>query len=104
VVLVNTDLSSTHTVSFAGTNPPQGTVTVRQVAPPALDSLNEAATGTPTNHTAATVTQTQTTVTNPSNITLPAFSATALDFSVGVAAQPARLSGKVAITGKTSVQ
>jgi hypothetical protein len=105
VVLVNTDLSSSHTVTFAGTPLPTGTVTVRQVAPPTLDSLNEAATGTPTNHTAATVVATTTTVSSPSSIALPAFSATALDFSTGSApAPPAQLSGKVAIRGKTSVQ
>jgi hypothetical protein len=105
VVLVNTDIASTHTVTFAGTPMPTGTVTVRQVAPPTLDSLNEAATGTPTNHTAASVTQTTTTVSNPTSITLPAFSATALDFSTaGSAAVSTRISGKAAITGKTSVQ
>jgi hypothetical protein len=103
IVLVNTDLASSHTVSFAGTNPPTGTVTVRQVAPPTLDSMNEAATGSATNHTAATVAQTTTTASSPASIVLPAFSATALDYSTSTIQPPVAFAGKVVISGNASV-
>jgi hypothetical protein len=90
LVLINTDLSSNHTVSFSGTNPPAGTVTQRQYAPGALDDMNEAPTGTATNLTAATVSIETTTLSSPSSISLPPFSVTALDYtSTGVTAAAA---------------
>jgi hypothetical protein len=91
LVLINTDLSSSHTLSFAGTNPPEGTVTQRQYAPGALDDMNEAPVGTATNLTPATVAIETTTLSSPASITLPPFSATALDYSttgLTVAATP----------------
>ena len=76
LVLINTDLSSSHTISFAGTNPPSGTVTQRQYAPSALDSMNEAPTGTATNLTAATVAIGTSTLSSPGSISLPPYSIT----------------------------
>jgi hypothetical protein len=81
LVLINTDLSSSHTIGFAGTNPPQGTVTQRQFAPAELDDMNEAPTGTATNLTPDTVAIEMSTLSSPGSITLPPFSATALDYS-----------------------
>jgi LysM repeat protein len=81
LVLINTDLSGSHTVSFAGTNPPIGTVTQRQYAPAALDDMNEAPTGTATNQTQATVAIDTSTLSSPSSISLPPFSVTALDYT-----------------------
>jgi LysM repeat protein len=86
LVLINTDLTSSHTISFSGTNPPQGTVTQRQYAPAGLDDMNEAPSGTVTNHAAATVALETTTLSSPGSITLPPYSVTALDYTVsGVA-------------------
>jgi len=86
LVLINTDLTSSHTIGFSGTNPPQGTVTQRQYAPAELDDMNEAPTGTATNRTPATVALETSTLSSPASITLPPYSATALDYTVsGVA-------------------
>ena len=82
IVLINSDLTGAHTVSFAGTNPPAGSVTVRQLAPPSLDSLNEAATGHVTNATPATMATATSTVSNPASLTLPPHSVTAIDYNV----------------------
>jgi hypothetical protein len=81
LVLINTDLSSSHAIGFSGTNPPQGTVTQRQYAPAALDDMNEAPTGTTTNLTPATVAIDTSTLSSPGSITLPPFSVTALDYT-----------------------
>ena len=81
LVLINTDLSASHTISFAGTNPPQGTVTQRQYAPAALDDMNETATGVLSNMAPATVAIETSTLSSPSSITLPPYSATALDYT-----------------------
>jgi LysM repeat protein len=87
LVLINTDLSNSHTINFGGTNPPYGTVTVRQFAPTDLDDMNEAPTGTASNHAQATVSLESSTVSNPTSITLPPYSATALDYTAqGLAA------------------
>ncbi|MDR3659488.1 MAG: chitobiase/beta-hexosaminidase C-terminal domain-containing protein, partial [Mycobacterium sp.] len=83
VVLINTDLTASHTVSFAGTNPPAGAVTQRQYAPASLDSLNEAPTGTVSNQTAATVAVETSSLSSPGSITLPPHSVTALDYTTG---------------------
>ena len=81
LVLINTDLSASHTIGFAGTNPPQGTVTQRQYAPAALDDMNETATGVLSNMAPATVAIETSTLSSPSSITLPPYSATALDYT-----------------------
>ncbi len=91
LVLINTDLSSSHAISFSGTNPPQGTVTQRQYAPAALDDMNETATGVLTNLAPATVAIETSTLSSPGSITLPPYSATALDYTAGgvtAAAEP----------------
>jgi hypothetical protein len=81
LVLINTDLSSSHTISFGGTNPPTGAVTQRQYSPGALDDMNESPTNTLTNLTAATVAINTTSLSSPASVTLPPFSVTALDYA-----------------------
>ncbi|MGD0097346.1 MAG: chitobiase/beta-hexosaminidase C-terminal domain-containing protein, partial [Terracidiphilus sp.] len=81
LVLINTDLSASHTIGFSGTNPPQGTVTQRQYAPAALDDMNEAHSGSVTNLAPATVAIETSTLSSPGSITLPPYSATALDYT-----------------------
>lgn len=83
LVLINTDLSNSHTITFAGTSPPQGAITQRQIAPDALDDMNEAPSGYVSAHTPARVATKTTTLLNPASITLPHFSVTALDYSTG---------------------
>jgi hypothetical protein len=82
LVLINTDLTSSHNLNFGGINPPAGTVTERQYAPGALDDMNEAATGTATNLTPSKVASKTTTIAGPASITLPPYSVTALDYTV----------------------
>jgi hypothetical protein len=82
LVLINTDLTSSHNLSFGGINPPAGTVTQRQFAPGALDDMNEAATGTATNLTPSKVAIKTTTIAGPTSISLPPYSVTALDYTV----------------------
>ena len=106
LVLINTDLSSSHTISFSGTNPPQGTVTQRQYAPAALDDMNEAPSGTVTNQTQATVALETSTLSSPSSITLPPYSVTALDYTTGgvtTAATPTFLPAAGTYTASQSV-
>jgi LysM repeat protein len=81
LVLINTDLTSSHNLSFGGINPPAGTVTERQLAPSELDDMNEAATGSATNLTRASVSIDTSTLSSPSSISLPPFSVTALDYT-----------------------
>jgi hypothetical protein len=85
IVLINTDLTTSHALSFAGTNPPAGTVTVRQYAPPSLDSMNESPSGTSSYTSQATVALSTSRVTNPGSLTLPPYSVTALDWNVPLA-------------------
>jgi hypothetical protein len=80
LVLINTDLTNSHKLSFGGINPPAGTVTQRQYAPSTLNLMNEAPTGTATNQTVSTTSIDTTTLSSPSSITLPPFSVTALDY------------------------
>ena len=88
LVLINTDLTDSHPLSFDGNNLPAGTVTKRQFAPSSLNDMNEAPSGTATNQTAATTSIQTTTLTDPSSITLPPHSVTALDY-VATGAQSA---------------
>ncbi len=81
LVLINTDTSNAHTISFAGTHPPQGTVTMRQFAPNDLNDMNEAPTGASINQTAASVAVEMSTLSSPNSIALPSFSVTALDYT-----------------------
>jgi hypothetical protein len=85
IEIVNADISNPHTITWAGSTTPNGlSVTQTQVAPPALDDLNEAASSAlPTNHTAATVTISTTSITGGPTITVPAASVTVLQFSTG---------------------
>jgi hypothetical protein len=81
LVLINTDLTTSHSLSFGGTNPPSGTVTVRQYAPSDLDEMNEAPTGTRTNLVQATSAMETSSLSSPTSIALPPFSVTALDYT-----------------------
>lgn len=81
MVLVNSDLTNSHTIAFSGTNPPAGTVTQRQYSPANLNDMNEANTGTVTNKAKATVALTTSTLSNPLGLTLPPHSVTALDYT-----------------------
>jgi hypothetical protein len=81
LVLINTDISKSHSITFAGTNPPKGVITQRQIAPEALDDMNEAPTGFVSARAPAKVSIKTTTLSNPASITLPSFSVTALDFT-----------------------
>jgi hypothetical protein len=81
LVLINTDPTQTHTLSFGGDNPPSGSVTQRQFAPAALDDKNEA----PVEHSSYNLQSAggieTSTLSSPSSITLPPYSVTALDFT-----------------------
>jgi hypothetical protein len=106
VVLINTDLSNSHTVSFAGTNLPSGSVTEREYAPSQLDNLNEAPTGAATNMTPATVALYTSSLSSPSSLSLPPYSVIALDFTVsslGTVATPTFSEAGGTYTGAQSV-
>ncbi|HTW79622.1 MAG TPA: Ig-like domain repeat protein, partial [Terracidiphilus sp.] len=84
VVFINTDLTTAHTLTFAGTDAPAGVVTMRQFAPASLDALNEAPTGQPSNATPATVAVNTSTLSSLSGLSLPPYSVTALDYTVAL--------------------
>ena len=88
LVLINTDLTNSHSISFSGTNPPQGSVTVRQLAPKGLNDMNETHTGTATMLASANVSIQTSSLSNPTSVTLPPFSATALDYTVNGSTTP----------------
>jgi LysM repeat protein len=104
MVLINTDLSGSHTVNFTGTNPPAGSVTQRQYAPAALDDMNEAPTGTATNQTQATVAIDTSSLSSPSSISLPPFSVTALDYTASGLTAAAAPTFSVAAGSYTTAQ
>lgn len=99
IVLINTDLASTHTLTLAGTNLPTGTITKRQYAPSGLDLLNEANTGTNTQTTAAAVSLTSASVAAPTSVTLPVYSVTAYDWTVSSSSALCSISGTVKFSG-----
>ena len=85
ILLFNTDTQRAHTVTFSGANTPSGNVLERQFAPPSLDALNEAPTGSNTNLTPATfaITATKLAGFNPAaGVRLPPHSITAIDYSL----------------------
>jgi hypothetical protein len=85
LVLINTDLNNSHTVTFSGNNAPTGTVTKRQYAPSGLDLLNEAPNGTNDQNSPMRVNLTTSTLSSPTSITLPPYSVTALDYTAASA-------------------
>ncbi|MFC5861893.1 chitobiase/beta-hexosaminidase C-terminal domain-containing protein [Acidicapsa dinghuensis] len=89
LVLINTDLTNSHSISFTGSNVPTGAVTQRQIAPSSLDTMNETSTGTVTTQAPATVSIETSSLSSPTSITLPPHSATALDYTAGGAAATA---------------
>lgn len=105
LVLVNTDLTAAHTLTFAGTNVPTGTVTTRSFAPTNLTDMNEAPTGSNTNLTAATVALSSSTAAATSSISLPAHSVIALDYTTSATAQnPVTITGKIRATGSSRIE
>lgn len=83
VLLFNTDIQNSHAITFAGTNPPNGSVTIRQYAAGANpNAMNEADTGKYTGRFKAQVNQTVQTTTAPGTLSLPPGSATAIDYKV----------------------
>ncbi len=89
LILINTDLTNSHSLAFSGTHTPTGTVVQRQYAPSGLDNMNESHTGTLTNTTKATVALTTTTLSNPASLTLPPYSVTALDYTTNGSSESA---------------
>lgn len=83
MVLINTDMTASHAIGFGGTNQPASGVTKRQYSFSSPDLMNEAPTGTATNHAVATVGLTSAPATISGSVTLPAFSVTALDWVIG---------------------
>jgi len=87
LVLVNSDLTGSHTLAFSGTHPPSGAVTERMYTPASLDDMNEAATGKPSNTAPAKVVLTTATLSSPTSVTLPPHSVIALDYTSGSGTQ-----------------
>jgi parallel beta-helix repeat protein len=85
MVLINTDMTSAHNLTFAGTNPPTGTVSLGLYSPSSLDSLNEAATPSNTDTIAAAVSNSTSTLSSPALYSLPASSVSTLTWSVASA-------------------
>ena len=83
IVLFNTNLTSSYSINFAGTNVPSGTCSVQQYAPSSPDLLNESPSGTATNTTPATTSISSASATCGSTVTLPPDSETAITFTVG---------------------
>jgi hypothetical protein len=102
MVLINTDLASTHTITLAGGNIPTGTVTTRQLAPSSPDLLNEAHTGTATNTATMATSLTSSSGAASSTVSLPPYSVTALDYAAGTSS--INFSGKIILSGKTTLQ
>ena len=85
LVLINTDISNSHTLTFSGNNGPTGTVVERQYAPSSLDLLNESPAGTSNQNATMKATLSTATLSSPTSITLPAHSVTALDYTAASA-------------------
>jgi hypothetical protein len=112
LVLINTDLSNGHSLVFAGTNIPAGTVTQRQYAPSSPDLMNEGP--TPGSLIApATVAIATSSLFSPASITLPPDSVTALDYTASLSPAPptttitspannATVSGTITVTATAS--
>jgi hypothetical protein len=84
LVLFNTDTSNSHTIVLAGSNQPRGTITQRQYAIAANpNAMNEAHSGTYTGTTAGAVNVTTSKIGAPSTLTLPPYSVTAIDYTIG---------------------
>jgi len=78
MVIVNSDVYSSHNVTFSGTNAPASGVTTYQFAPPALNSVNEAGALTTTSTLVAPMSNTTTPGVNvTSGYSLPPHSVTA---------------------------
>jgi hypothetical protein len=83
IVLFNTNLTTSYSISFAGTNLPSGTCAQQQYAPSSPDLLNEAPSGTSTSTTAATTKIASSSVSCGSTLTLPPDSETAITYTIG---------------------
>lgn len=82
IVLVNTNLTTSYTITLAGTTLPTGTVNVAQFTPPTIDSMNETIYGTNTNAAPLTMSNTATTLSAPTTLTVPAKSITSYKYAV----------------------
>lgn len=83
LILANSDVLNPHTITFTGTNVPAGVVTETFYAPSSPDVLNEANTGSTSYLTPQAVHLTTSTVSNPSNVIIPAYSIVYLSYSTG---------------------
>ncbi|MFC5861113.1 hypothetical protein ACFPT7_02285 [Acidicapsa dinghuensis] len=83
ILLFNMDTHDSHTISFAGTHLPTGSVTMRQYSVAAdPNAMNEADTGSYTGRFKAEINQTTQGVPAPTTLTLPPYSATAIDYKL----------------------
>jgi hypothetical protein len=84
LLFFNTDTVNSHAITLAGSNLPTYKVTQRQYAVAANpNAMNEAHTGEYTGKTAGAVNVTTSTVSTSSRWTLPPYSITAIDYSIG---------------------
>ena len=82
MIVINTDISATHAISFAGKQSPSGNVTLTRYAPTSISLTNEATAGNSTDLTPQNVTiNAPITVTNPTSDTLPPYSITRYDWT-----------------------
>lgn len=104
IMLVNTDIVNSHTITFAGTNTPTGTVNETTYVAPTIDSLNEAHSGTNTNTATATVVTTTGTLTSPTSVSLLPNTAISLAFSTTASTGNSTiLSGSISISGSVVI-
>ncbi len=83
IVIFNTTLTTSYNVNFAGTNTPSGTCSQQQYAPSSPDLMNEPASGTTINNTAATTAIAISSGTCPSSLSVPPDSITAIVYTAG---------------------
>jgi hypothetical protein len=84
MVIFNIDTANVHTITLNGANHPSGTVTQRQYVVAANpNAMNEAHSGEYTGSTRGAVNVAVTKIDAPASLTLPSYSITAIDYSVG---------------------
>lgn len=82
IVVINTDLTTSHAISFEGTDPPQKNTTERQLAPGSLNDLNESPSGSPTVRAPSTTSIKTSLLQSLDKIDLPPASVTAFDYTI----------------------
>lgn len=91
VAIYNTNQALAYTITFAGVNPPGGTVQQALLSPSAVTNLNEASSGADTTTTAMNTTTQVSTLTgfNPSTgVSIPAASMMVLSYTIGGGINP----------------